>query len=181
MRYLRLAALGLFFVAQSALAGVFVPPGHYFESPDAGSKFSPQDITGGPWVGIHGSIGDVDTVDAFRFAYLGGAFVGPLDSVIPIFTTLWTGTGPLLPISPIASPTPGFTPTWSLPPGIFIVQFSTAAGDPPFTFTNGGGLLFAPAAIPEPSTWALMLIGLAGVALARMRARRASELRLIPG
>jgi hypothetical protein len=192
MKYARAAALGLLFVANAAMAGTpapLVPPaGLYVEQDDAGNRFNPQNVTGGPYRGFAGNIGGTDTVDAFRFQWLGGNFNGYFfpdtsDGIVvaageEIFRELFAATN-------LGSPLPhtgsaGYDLWGPIDPGIYVFELSTFAGDPPFAFAllNPSNIPFDPAlriaavpaaAVPEPGTWLLVLIGVLGLAIFRKR------------
>jgi len=177
MRFLKFAALGLFFLANTAIAGVVALP-FYQEKGDAGDRFSPQNITGGPYFGIAGTIGDADTHDAFRFSFLGGFFGGAsfMDEGVASLVASASFTKPLnanLYSNPSAAAltrtgSDGFYDWGVLSAGTYIIEFDTSLGDPPFLFSPSGAQLLA-APVPEPSTWALMLAGLAAVTFMRRR------------
>jgi hypothetical protein len=168
MRSLRLVALALLFVSNIAAAGVpACPPLTWCEGGiDAGDKFSPQDIVGGPYFSILGSIGGADTADAFRFAYPGGpvAIFNTLLDTIPAPLPMQLYDNSLVPVLiPPTSAAPGSKFYLSLLPGTYILELTLVGADPPFHVSFSGPPISGVAAIPEPSTWALMLAGLAGI------------------
>jgi hypothetical protein len=204
MGYLKYAALGLFFIANLAAAGVTAPP-LWDESAngggDAGDRNNPQSVTpntflgtGGGWAGFSGDVGgclvfgegcDVfDTVDAFKFYFTGGQFTGPFefggsdDTVRRLFREAG-----LVQVGGDQTGNPNVDDYGLLDPGNYIWEITMLGiGDPPFTIgpiavgPEGGNNLFpilAPAAAPAPGVLALMLVGLAGFAVARRRARTA--------
>ena len=67
----------------------------------------------------------------------------------------------------------GYWNLWSGAPGDYSLDESNAAGDYPVAI-DGGRL--DPTPVPEPSTWAMMLIGLAGVGFAAYRRGRKDRL-----
>jgi PEP-CTERM motif len=71
----------------------------------------------------------------------------------------------------------GYWNLWSSAPGDYSLYESNAAGDYPVAI-DGGSL--DPTAVPEPSTWAMMLMGLAGVGFAAYRRRRNDRLAVAP-
>jgi len=71
----------------------------------------------------------------------------------------------------------GYWNLWSSAPGNYSLYESNVAGDYPIT-VDGGSL--DPTPVPEPSTWAMMLIGLAGVGFAAYRRGRKDRLTVTP-
>lgn len=71
----------------------------------------------------------------------------------------------------------GYWNLWSGAPGDYSLDESNAAGDYPVAI-DGGSL--DPTAVPEPSTWAMMLMGLAGVGFAAYRRGRKDRLAVAP-
>jgi hypothetical protein len=67
----------------------------------------------------------------------------------------------------------GYWNLWSDAPGDYSLYESNLAGDYSITI-NGGNL--DPTAVPEPSTWVMMLVGLAGVGSAAYRRSRKDRL-----
>jgi hypothetical protein len=69
----------------------------------------------------------------------------------------------------------GYWNLWSGAPGNYSLYESNLAGDYPIAISGGS---LDPHAVPEPSTWAMMLIGLAGIGFAAYR--RGQKDRLAP-
>ena len=67
----------------------------------------------------------------------------------------------------------GYWNLWSGAPGDYSLYELNAAGDYPVAIDGGS---MDPAAVPEPSTWAMMLMGLAGVGFAAYRRGRKDRL-----
>ena len=67
----------------------------------------------------------------------------------------------------------GYWNLWSDAPGDYSLYESNRAGDYPITISGGN---LDPTAVPEPSTWLMMLIGLAGVGSAAYRRSRKDRL-----
>ena len=67
----------------------------------------------------------------------------------------------------------GYWNLWSGAPGDYSLDESNAAGDFPITI-DGGSL--DPTAVPEPSTWVMMLMGLAGIGFVAYRRGRKDRL-----
>jgi PEP-CTERM motif len=67
----------------------------------------------------------------------------------------------------------GYWNLWSGAPGDYSLDESNAAGDFPITI-DGGSL--DPTAVPEPSTWVMMLMGLAGIGFAAYHRGRKNRL-----
>ena len=67
----------------------------------------------------------------------------------------------------------GYWNLWSDAPGDYSLYESNLAGDYPIAISGGS---LDPQAVPEPSTWAMMLIGLAGVGFAAYRRGRKDRL-----
>jgi hypothetical protein len=67
----------------------------------------------------------------------------------------------------------GYWNLWSGAPGDYSLYESNLAGDYPIAISGGS---LDPHAVPEPSTWAMMLIGLAGVGFAAYRRGRKDRL-----
>ena len=63
----------------------------------------------------------------------------------------------------------------TLATGDYFLEFT---GDAGATASYGGGTVNTVAAVPEPSTWAMMIIGFAGVVFMGMRKRRESNFRI---
>jgi hypothetical protein len=62
---------------------------------------------------------------------------------------------------------------WSDAPGDYLLDESNLAGDYPISISGGN---LDPTAVPEPSTWVMMLIGLASVGSAAYRRGRKNRL-----
>ena len=67
----------------------------------------------------------------------------------------------------------GYWNLWSAAPGDYSLYESNLAGDYPIAISGGS---LDPQAVPEPSTWAMMLIGLAGIGFAAHRRSRKDRL-----
>ena len=67
----------------------------------------------------------------------------------------------------------GYWNLWSDASGDYSLYESNRAGDYPITISGGN---LDPTAVPEPSTWAMMLIGLAGIGFAAHRRSRKDRL-----
>ena len=63
----------------------------------------------------------------------------------------------------------GYWNLWSGAPGDYSLYESNLAGDYPIAISGGN---MDPTAVPEPSTWVMMLVGLAGIGSAAYRRRR---------
>ena len=63
----------------------------------------------------------------------------------------------------------GYWNLWSSEPGNYSLYESNLAGDYPIAISGGS---LDPTPVPEPSTWAMMLMGLAGVSFAAYRRSR---------
>jgi hypothetical protein len=68
--------------------------------------------------------------------------------------------------------------------GFSIYTNATTYTDPPIYFTDSSGVTdsvrgaFGPGAVPEPSTWAMLLLGFAGLGLAGYRRKKKSHAAL---
>jgi hypothetical protein len=157
----------------------------YPEDGDAGDRFNPQNITGGPYCGISGDIGGQvlvvgdgepffvnDGVDAFKFYYTGGHFSGLYDPPSGVTRALYHADDLSNPISHSGD-------DWGTQPAGNYVFELTAAGDPPFTFglfidlqnPDADRLPLRAPAVPAPGALALMLAGLAGLGASRRRVK----------
>ena len=183
MRKLRIAVAGIlftFFSADLALAGVAAPcPSSvcYTEVGDAGDRFDPQSITGGPYQFISGDIGGPtpppkDRFDAFKFFFGGGLLSAFITAAVPIELRLFTEL--LVEIAPIVDT--AFSENWGVvSAGNYILEVE-ALNDPPFFIDFFGPtpnpilppIPVAPA--PEPGIAALLLLGLTFLAMRRRRA-----------
>jgi hypothetical protein len=67
----------------------------------------------------------------------------------------------------------GYWNLWSGAPGNYSLYESNVAGDYPIAISGGS---LDPTAVPEPSTWAMMMIGLAGLGCAAYRRGRKDRL-----
>jgi hypothetical protein len=179
MRCLKSLVVLLCFVSGTAFAGVGT---FWQEAGDAGNRFNPQDIFGGPYVGIMGEIGGGDEVDAFRFVLVGSSSLAAQTTCLDCFSIFGVGIGTALytnDLTPVFitpavenNTPPSNTKEWYfLTSGAtYIIEFTYAGTDPPFTMsTFGEPIVGSAAAIPEPSTWALMIAGLAGILVMRRR------------
>ena len=149
-------------------------------SGDAGDRFSPQFLIGGPYNGFDGMIGDTDTVDAFAFKWLtSGVFEASYFSEAGATMDLYTFSDLVTPV--LSSGTSPFMTIPSLAAGDYILEASLSTlvtVDPPFTITlvgptTAGQNLIAAPSVPEPTTVLLLGSGLAGLAAWRWRQRPA--------
>ena len=186
MRVLRLSMAGFFLAFANLALAVPTPCTNFYpEDGDAGDRLTaPQNVTGGPWCGISGSIGKTvivvgdpgpdlivsDPVDAFKFYYTGGHFIGEYVSTESVTRELYFANNLVTPLSHTGD-------DWgTLPAGNYVFEL-TALVDPPFTFgliidleanPNADPLpIRAPA--PAPGPLALMLAGLGALAASRRR------------
>ena len=67
----------------------------------------------------------------------------------------------------------GYWNLWSDAPGDYLLDESNLAGDYPIIISGGN---LDPTAVPEPSTWVMMLVGLAGIGSAAYRRGRKNRL-----
>ena len=67
----------------------------------------------------------------------------------------------------------GYWNLWSDAPGNYLLDESNLAGDYPISISGGS---VDPTAVPEPSTWVMMLVGLAALGSAAYRRRRKDRL-----
>ena len=137
---------------------------------DAGNSLNAaQVITGGSYDGIAGSIDD--SVDVFAFHWIGGDFVAKFFSGADPAIALYdfsqnllgsvSGLAPILAINNVAA-------------GNYLFEISALTGSAPgyvvgiSSPTHLGRLaVSAPAVVPEPATFALMILGVAGLVVVR--------------
>jgi hypothetical protein len=158
-----------------------------------------QGTLSAPWSGFSGDLGDCidsdietgdclqkDTADAFRFYFEGGSFVMDFSIDDPLSESQVTRE--LYLAGDIGTALSHTGDDWGmLAAGNYIFELTVdltaeelaALTDPPFTISlidgNGGFplLINAPQEAPAPGALALLLAGLAGLGLARRRARTA--------
>lgn len=169
-----LATLMLLFSASTRPAGAILL-NYDAEVGDAGGSFATaQIITGGPFDGIKDNIGGGDVADYFLFAWAGGRMRLILDCegcIDPVLGRIFDSSQNL-----ILTTTPGNSVD-SLSPlaagnYYLAVTMTTISADPPisssiFTLNPDGGVIPGPdvlaPSVPEPSTWAMTILGFAGL------------------
>ena len=186
MRFLAAVGLGLLFTANVVWAGTAGPPPPcsplYQEAGDAGDRFNPQNVSGGPFCGFSGTIGAdrigglqpeaVDDVDAFKFYFAGGVFEARLVFPAPgggqegdLNMRLYSASDLNLDIDATLGS--------DLAAGLYVIELSFNGEDPPFTIDLIGPdillPILAPLAVPAPGVLALLLAGLAGLGAQRRR------------
>ena len=184
-----LQTLLLLFSGYSQPAGAAAVLPAYEEVGDAGGSFdTAQAVTGGPYSGINNTIGGSDTADFFLFGWAGGRMRLSLscDCSISASGSIYDSTHDL-----ILWTTLGHSADSSsvLGPGNYFLGVVTASGDPPissgiFTLSPNGttsvsaGPIFGPieSSVPEPSTWAMMILGFAGIGFMTNRRRKSAAL-----
>jgi hypothetical protein len=131
------------------------------------------------------SPGDLMYTDLFRWQGQGGTptwreILAKFDCTAELTFYLWNTPSPPAPI--IIPPTPAIDPVvaaYSVDPiGLPSVGYpATVLVDPPIGPPGGGtpGFPGASTAVPEPSTWAMLLLGFAGLGYAAVRRGRESR------
>jgi hypothetical protein len=115
-------------------------------------------------------------------------FQGPTPIHDSQYYQLTFGISPLVPFNPaqnavnfIVGGLPAYNPShvysFLLNTGVAVpTQLHFGVGDGQFSDNGGGFSVSVTAAVPEPGTWAMMLIGFAGLSFAAMRKRKAEAL-----
>ncbi|MDN3275921.1 PEP-CTERM sorting domain-containing protein [Frankia sp. RB7] len=146
------AVLGLFVSLSSAQASVVLTATPSSVSPGSPVTFS---VDFGTLAFLSGSYLITDTAgDSYN-----GTFTGSVGS----------------PVSSLTVPV-----TFSYTPGTYTVTFfygGSIAGSPVPTYASGSASTVV-TAVPEPATWAMMMLGFLGVGLVSYRRRAGSSLRL---
>jgi PEP-CTERM motif len=180
----------------------FTPGEPIFPSAIPGEPIAPQQVTGVPFftIPIMGGLSDVS-----NFFVGGFDSIGTLTAANPIFTGHFIPSDPIIPGNPIfqfsfLGSTDGF-PTFAfahddpaeingppiVPPFISIGIFDESgppirqsgdivAFDAPVVVGNWNITINTVADVPEPSTWAMMILGFAGVGFLRIAASAAARL-----
>jgi hypothetical protein len=122
--------------------------------------------------GASTNVGGDPTV--FSYRWYGGDLIG--DDAVPA-----TGQGLVFGIGPAAAPNPGTQPGFASGFNPWNGGWALFEGDGTTKGSQLGGnetITFAVAAVPEPSTWAMMLLGFAGLGFLAYRKRATSGFRL---
>jgi len=178
MGLLAAVSLGLLLVGNQAWATA-TPCSLYAEVGDAGDRFNPQKVTGGPYCGFSGLLGDngatprkvaFDDVDAFKFFFVGSVF-----DISVVFPAPGGGQEGELIWRLYAAGDLNSDLDLSLgsdfAAGDYVFEIRFRGEDPPYSAAifNLVDPIAAPRAVPAPGVPALILAGLPGLVALRRR------------